>query len=107
LKAAGPDTFLTTVAYPIKGTPYYASVEERVVAHRNWADGSDRDYGVVGRHSPRYYRFATRWMVSEVALHRARRHGGVRAYPRLAKTFLSAQVGRLGMLLTERERELA
>ena len=32
LKAAGPDTFLTTVAYPIKGTPYYASVEDRVVA---------------------------------------------------------------------------
>jgi len=107
LKAAGPDTFLTTVAYPIKGTPYYASVEDRVVAHRAWEDGSDRDYGVLGRHSPRYYRFATRWMVSEVALQRALRRPHVRAYPGMAKTFLSAQVGRLGMLLTERERELA
>jgi anaerobic magnesium-protoporphyrin IX monomethyl ester cyclase len=106
LKAAGPDTFLTTVAYPIKGTPYYASVEDRVVAHRAWEDGSDRDYGVLGRHSPRYYRFATRWMVSEVALQRALRRPHVRAYPGMAKTFLSAQVGRLGMLLTEREREL-
>ena len=107
LKAAGPDTFLTTVAYPIKGTPYYASVADRVVAHHDWETGSDRDYGVAGRHSPRYYRFATRWMVSEVALHRARRNASLRAYPRLARNFLSAKVGRLGMLLTERERELA
>jgi radical SAM superfamily enzyme YgiQ (UPF0313 family) len=107
LKAAGPDTFLTTVAYPIKGTPYYAAVEDRVVSHRAWEDGSDRDYGVLGRHSPRYYRFATRWMVSEVALQRALRRPSMRAYPGLAKTFMSAQVGRLGMLLTERERELA
>jgi len=46
-------------------------------------------------------------MVSEVALQRALRRPHVRAYPGMAKTFLSAQVGRLGMLLTERERELA
>jgi len=107
LKDAGPDTFLTTVAYPIKNTPYYKTVEDRVVAHRSWEDGSDRDYGVVGRHSPRYYKFATRWMVSEVSLHRARKSASMRAYPRLARTWASAQVGRLGMMLTERERELA
>src|SRR5207245_1977376 len=34
LKLAGPNTFLTTVAYPIKGTPYYASVADRVVSRR-------------------------------------------------------------------------
>jgi anaerobic magnesium-protoporphyrin IX monomethyl ester cyclase len=108
LKEAAPDSFLTTVAYPIKGTPYYAEVEDRVVAHRAWEDGSDRDLGVLGRHSPRYYSFATRWMVSEVALQRALRRGpGPRTYPRLARTWVSARVGRLGMLLTERERELA
>jgi len=107
LKDAAPDTFLTTVAYPIKGTPYYGAVEDRVVAHRTWAEGSDRDLGVLGRHSPRYYRFATRWMVSEVALQRSLRRPTLRAYPRLAKTFVSARVGRLGMLLTEGERETA
>jgi radical SAM superfamily enzyme YgiQ (UPF0313 family) len=106
LKDAAPDTFLTTIAYPIKGTPYYATVEDRIVSHRSWENGSDRDYGVLGRHSPRYYQFATRWMVSEVALRRGLRQG-MRSYPRLAKSFVSARVGRLGMLLTERERELA
>ncbi|HLZ28230.1 MAG TPA: radical SAM protein [Chloroflexota bacterium] len=106
LKLAGPDTFLTTVAYPIKGTPYYASVADRVVSRRAWAEGSDRDYTVAGRHSPRYYQFATRWMVSEVAHHR-QRHSPRRSYPRLARSFLSAKLGRVGMLLTERERESA
>jgi anaerobic magnesium-protoporphyrin IX monomethyl ester cyclase len=106
LKLAGPDTFLTTVAYPIKGTPYYATVADRVVSRRAWEEGSDRDYTVVGRHSPRYYQFATRWMVSEVAHHRQRR-GPTRSYPRLARSFLSAKIGRVGMLLTERERETA
>jgi radical SAM superfamily enzyme YgiQ (UPF0313 family) len=106
LKAAGPDTFLTTVAYPIKGTPYYASVADRVISRQAWEHGSDRDYTVAGRHSPRYYKFATRWMVSEVALHR-QRHSPTRSYPRLARSFLSAQIGRVGMLLTQREVERA
>jgi radical SAM superfamily enzyme YgiQ (UPF0313 family) len=106
LKQAGPDTFLTTVAYPIKGTPYYASVSDRIISRRAWEAGSDRDYTVKGRHSPRYYQFATRWMVSEVALHR-QRNGSAFNYPRLAKTFLNAKLGRMGMLLTEREVERA
>ncbi len=106
LKEAGPDTFLTTVAYPIKGTPFYKSVEEKVIARRAWETGSDRDYTIGGRHSPRYYQFATRWMVSEVALHR-QRHQSKPSYPRMAKSFLSAKVGQVGMLLTEREVERA
>ena len=106
LKAAGPDTFLTAVAYPIKGTPYYSAVADKVIARRAWDQGSDRDYTVAGRHSPRYYQFATRWMVSEVALHR-QRHGPSRSYPRMARSFLSAKLGQVGMLLTARDVERA
>jgi radical SAM superfamily enzyme YgiQ (UPF0313 family) len=106
LKSAGPDTFLTTVAYPIKGTPYYNSVQDKVIARRDWESGSDRDYTIAGRHSPRYYQFATRWMVSEVALHR-QRHSPERSYSRMARTYLSAKVGQMGMLLTAREVERA
>jgi radical SAM superfamily enzyme YgiQ (UPF0313 family) len=106
LKLAGPDTFLTTVAYPIKGTPYHASVADKVIARRTWEHGSDRDYTVQGRHSPRYYQFATRWMVSEVALHR-QRHSAPRSYPRMAKNYLNAKLGRVGMLLTQHQVERA
>ncbi len=104
LKAASPDTFLTTVAYPIKNTSYYRQVEDRVVATKSWAEGSDRDYTVAGRRSRRFYDHATRWMVNEVALHK-QWHGSSRSFKQVAKTFVNAKIGRLGMMLTQHEVE--
>ena len=50
--------------------------------------------------------FATRWMVSEVALHRQRAgHGG--SLLGQAKSFLNARIGRFGMYLTRHETEAA
>ena len=106
LKAAQPDTFLTTVAYPIKGTPYYDRVRERVVPLRAWAEASDRDVVVAGRYSRRFYRFATRWMVGSVALDRAWRDSH-RDWTRVARAFANTAIGRTGMWLTGREREIA
>lgn len=104
LKKADPDIFLTTVAYPIKGTPYYRQIENRLVAPREWARRTERDWIVRGRHSRRYYRFATRWMVNAVALHRV-----VRASPRrplaLARAAINTGIGRVGMALTSAEVE--
>ena len=106
LKKSNPDVFLTTVAYPIKGTKYFARVEADVLADRAWDARSDRDLTVAGRYSRRFYSFATRWMVSEVALNRARLNGGVplRRQLRLAA---NARVGRLGMWLTRHDVERA
>ncbi len=104
LKRSNPDTFLTTVAYPIKGTPYYKDVADRIIALKSWDEGSDRDFTVAGRHSRRFYRHATRWMVNEVNLHKGRQ-GQKQNYPQLAKAFVNLQLGRAGMLLTQREVE--
>lgn len=106
LKKANPDIFLTTVAYPIKGTPYYAKVEADVLADRSWDTRSDRDLTIAGRHSRRFYSFATRWMVSEVALNRARMNGGV-SVRRQLKLLANAKIGRLGMRLTRHQVERA
>jgi radical SAM superfamily enzyme YgiQ (UPF0313 family) len=104
LKRSDPDLFLTTVAYPIKGTPYYQDVADRVIALKAWDEGSDRDFTVAGRHSRRFYEHATRWMVNEVALHKQRR-SGERKVARMAKAFVNVQRGRAGMLLTQHEVE--
>ena len=103
LKKSAPDVFLTTVAYPIKGTAYYGKVEDRVLARAGWDRRTDRDLTVRGRHSKRFYSFATRWMVNSVTLHREPRNG-INAV-RLAKAAASVALGRMGMMLTARERE--
>jgi radical SAM superfamily enzyme YgiQ (UPF0313 family) len=106
IKRSNPDIFLTTVAYPIKGTAYYAEVESRILTDKAWEQRTDRDLTVAGRYSKRFYAFATRWMVSEVALHRATRMSGV-PFRRKLKWAANAKIGRVGMLLTMRQRERA
>ncbi|MCU0475966.1 MAG: B12-binding domain-containing radical SAM protein [Anaerolineae bacterium] len=104
LKISNPDIFLTTVAYPIKGTPFYTEVESRILTDKPWDARTDRDLTVGGRYSRRFYSFATRWMVSSVALHRARTRGGV-PLRRQVKLAVNVAIGRVGMLLTQGGRE--
>ncbi|HEX6201206.1 MAG TPA: radical SAM protein [Thermoanaerobaculia bacterium] len=66
VKKSLPDVYFTTVAYPIMNTKYYERVADQVVMTRDWAEGTDRDFVVRGRHSRRYYSFADRWLRSAV-----------------------------------------
>jgi radical SAM superfamily enzyme YgiQ (UPF0313 family) len=104
LKISNPDVFLTTVAYPIKGTPYYSTVESRILADKSWQDRSDRDLTVAGRYSRRFYSFATRWMVNEVALNKTKLNGDTSVMRRL-KLEANVRMGRLGMELTKGQVE--
>ncbi|HLW77801.1 MAG TPA: radical SAM protein [Bryobacteraceae bacterium] len=67
VKVCRPDVFLTTVSYPIKGTPYYEDVAERVVRIGEWSGSTDREVKIRGRHSRRFYQFADQLLKSEVA----------------------------------------
>jgi radical SAM superfamily enzyme YgiQ (UPF0313 family) len=96
LKATRADTFLTTVAYPIKGTPYYEAAGDRVRTSKKWEDRSDRDLCVEGQRSSLYYRLVRHWMTGEVALDRAWRE---RRYVRAARSGVQAGIARLGMRL--------
>jgi radical SAM superfamily enzyme YgiQ (UPF0313 family) len=70
VKRANPDIFFTTVAYPIKNTPYYQRVAGQLVLEKDWASATDRDYAITGRHSRTYYRHADKRLRSEVAAFR-------------------------------------
>lgn len=102
LKKTSPDIFLTTVSYPIKGTPYYAAVADRVAAPKPWHQSTDRDLIIRGRPVRRYYDFARRWMTAEVAKDQQWRRG---QYASAARSASSAIVGRLGMAMTSHWRE--
>ncbi len=58
VRACRPDIFLTTVSYPIKGTPYFEQVRERLVRIGEWRTTTDRGFRIQGRHSRRFFQFA-------------------------------------------------
>ena len=101
LKRTSPDIFLTTVSYPIKGTPYYTQVADRL-APQSWSDTTDRDLVVRGRPVRTYYDLARRWMTAEVAKDQHWRRG---RYAQAARSASSALVGRIGMAVTANWRE--
>jgi hypothetical protein len=102
LKRVEPDVFLTTVSYPIKGTPYYEQVSQRIVARKPWAARTDRDLTIRARPRRQYYEFARRWMTGEVARDSHWRRG---QYRQAARAGSAALVGRIGMALTQGLRE--
>jgi radical SAM superfamily enzyme YgiQ (UPF0313 family) len=69
LKKCNPDVVLTTVSYPLKGTPYYNRIRPRIVSPNNWASTTDRDQVIRGRYSRMFYRFATSWIVNSIHDH--------------------------------------
>ncbi len=73
VKRTDPDVFFTTVAYPIKGTPYFKSISDRLVQVKPWAQSSDREIEVRGRRSRNFYDCVDRLLRDEVALARLQR----------------------------------
>lgn len=85
LKLALPDDVLSTLSYPIKGTPYHQKVADRLVVPDDWATSTERDAKIIGRHSRDYYNAVEAWIQSEVGLRRVRNEGfrGAAKVPRL------------------------
>ncbi len=75
VKRTDPDVFLTTVSYPIKGTPYYERVANSLVQLKPWSSSSDRELGLRGRRSPQFYENVDQLLRREVQLARLRRGG--------------------------------
>jgi anaerobic magnesium-protoporphyrin IX monomethyl ester cyclase len=70
VRTSQPDIFFTTVSYPIKGTPYYKAVADKLVQLQPWAGSSDREIKIKGRHSRLFYSFADKLLKDEAQLAR-------------------------------------
>jgi anaerobic magnesium-protoporphyrin IX monomethyl ester cyclase len=66
VSTSNPDIFFTTVSYPIKGTPYYRSLAERLVQLEPWHKTSDRELRIRGRHTRQFYAHVDKLLRSEV-----------------------------------------
>jgi anaerobic magnesium-protoporphyrin IX monomethyl ester cyclase len=100
LKQANADTFLTTVAYPIKGTEFYHEVEHQLKNGVEWSSSTDRSLRITGRHSDRFYWFANRYLVNEVLQHKQRRDKKT-TFMKFTSTLAKARLARIGMELTK------
>ena len=67
VRTCRPDIFFTTVSYPIRGTPYFEKVADRLVSLKPWSESGDRDYQIRGRHSRRFYQYADQLLRSSTA----------------------------------------
>jgi radical SAM superfamily enzyme YgiQ (UPF0313 family) len=107
VKKSDPDIFLTTVAYPIKGTTYFESEHARaaIVGSLPWEQSNDRDYKIKGRHSKRYYDFVNRRLQSEAQLARLQANGTSGNWLSLVKAHINSGLGKLGMALTRHDKE--
>jgi anaerobic magnesium-protoporphyrin IX monomethyl ester cyclase len=104
VKRTNPDIFFTTIAYPIKGTPYFSEVAGKVEALKPWNVSSDREVRVRGRHSRQFYGFADRLLRSEVELERMQANPAidVPAIQRLQSDIAHARAG-LQSSISEKE----
>jgi radical SAM superfamily enzyme YgiQ (UPF0313 family) len=100
-----PDTFLTTVAYPIGGTPYFADVADRATASLPWDQGSDRNFRIRGRHSRHFYGNADQLLKAEVELERLSRSGTLVSAGQLAELHRRIENAREGLRTTFSETE--
>ncbi|HEY1924870.1 MAG TPA: radical SAM protein [Candidatus Acidoferrum sp.] len=73
VKRSDPDIFFTTVAYPIKGTPYHSRVSESLIQLKPWSETSDREIEMRGRKPTHFYESADRLLRDEVQLARMKR----------------------------------
>jgi anaerobic magnesium-protoporphyrin IX monomethyl ester cyclase len=67
VKSCRPDVFFTTISYPIKGTPYFNRVQDRLISIDSWVKITDRDVRIAGRHSRNFYHYADDLLRSEMA----------------------------------------
>jgi len=103
LRGAAPDDVLTTLSYPIKGTPYYDTVADRLIPTRAWEEGSDRDLTIRGRNSRRFYGHTQRWLRAEAELARAK--SSATSWRKRAKAKAASAISRMGMYATRNEVE--
>ena len=101
LKRWNPDVFLTTVAYPIKNTPYFNKIADQTVLTKEWSEATDRDFAIAGRHSRAYYKHADNWLRSEMAAFRSEREDPIQAALHRAQ----ASQARQSLLATSHEVE--
>ena len=60
-----PDQYLTTVAYPLRGTALYEEIEDQIIYHSKWENHLQRELEIKNRYSRLLYSYAIKKTASE------------------------------------------
>lgn len=60
-----PDHYLTTVAYPLRGTTFYGEIQDRIIHHSPWVQEKQRELEIGGRFARPLYQYAIKKLASE------------------------------------------
>lgn len=77
-----PDTALTTISYPIKGTPYYKTLQEQGLLgpEHDFENGTDRQNPINGRYADSVYHEATHLLALRLKLVKYQNQAGLRKW---------------------------
>lgn len=73
LTESNPDQYTITLTYPIKGTPLYEEVKDKIISAYTWSLNSDREIDFKRTYTRRYYDYAIRYLHNQVEFHRNRK----------------------------------
>jgi anaerobic magnesium-protoporphyrin IX monomethyl ester cyclase len=90
LREARPDTFSSTIAYPLPGTDFYDEVKHRLLDTPDWDYTAENRLLFEREYSTRFYRWVQRWLHQEWRA--ARLHHGEASAPLLRQ--VRQEVGR-------------
>ncbi len=105
VRTSNPDIFFTTVSYPIKGTPYYKKIADRLVQLEPWTLSSDRELRVKGKHTRQFYAHVDKLLRDEVERDRLLKMNAAQDELALASLEQEISEARAGMQATYAEVE--
>jgi radical SAM superfamily enzyme YgiQ (UPF0313 family) len=98
-----PDQYLTTVAYPLRGTALYEEIEDQIIYHSDWKNHLQRELDIKNRYRRPLYSYAIKKTASEYRkkqLDMSIRNGLKHIYHTLRSLYCGYRIKQLAQLRT-------
>ncbi|RMF59268.1 MAG: radical SAM protein [Calditrichaeota bacterium] len=103
VKTQQPDVYLTTVAYPLRGTRMFEEVQDRIITEHPWEEQFQRTLELRDRYTPQLYQYAIKKLASEyrhIQLKREKKELFKQLYHSLRSRYCDWRIHQLARLRT-------
>jgi radical SAM superfamily enzyme YgiQ (UPF0313 family) len=99
-----PDHYLTTVAYPLRGTALYEEIEDQIIYHSDWKNHLQRELDIKNRYRRPLYTYAIKKTASEYRkkqLGMSLKNGHKQIYHSLRSLYCGYRIKQLAQLTSD------